>query len=46
MGGKEKHAGNLDILGGILCLNFSNTVGYHGRKNSREYLNTFKDLVA
>lgn len=43
---KEKHAGNLDLRGGRLCLDFANTVDYHGRERPKEYLNTFKDLIA
>lgn len=42
----QRHAGNLKLLGGILCLDFVNTVNWRGAKHPREYLCTFQDLVA
>lgn len=45
MSEKEKHVRDLSLLGGSLCLDFTNTVGSHGRERPDEYLNTFKDLV-
>ena len=43
---KEKmRAGNSDLIGGSLCLDFSNTVGWHSSENPQENLNTYHDLV-
>ena len=42
---KRKHAGNLKLLGGRLCLDFVNTVEWWGKKGSVEYLKTYQDLI-
>ncbi len=39
-------AGRLDLIGGELCLDFTNTVGNHRSENPREHLETYLDLVA
>lgn len=43
---KRKHAGNLTLLGGRLCLDFVNTVEWWGKKEPLEYLRTYHDLIA
>ena len=43
---KKKHAGNIKLSGGILCLDFVNTVHCYGCTDLGEYLNTYDDLVA
>jgi predicted RNA-binding Zn ribbon-like protein len=42
----EKHAGNLSLLGGRLCLDFVNTLDWRGTDQPVEYLHTYRDLVA
>ena len=42
---KRKHAGNLTLLGGWLCLDFVNTVEWWGKKGPLEYLKTYHDLI-
>lgn len=44
--GKKRHAGNIKLSGGILCLDFINTVDCYGCPDLGEYLNTYDDLVA
>jgi len=39
------HAGKLKLLGGELCLDFSNTVGWHDSDNPQEWLNAYSDLM-
>jgi len=43
---KKRHAGNIKLSGGILCLDFVNTVHCYGCTDLGEYLNTYHDLVA
>lgn len=43
---KKRHAGNIKLSGGRLCLNFVNTVHCYGCTDLGEYLNTYDDLVA
>jgi predicted RNA-binding Zn ribbon-like protein len=43
---KKRHAGNIKLSGGILCLDFVNTVHCYGCTDIGEYLNTYHDLVA
>jgi predicted RNA-binding Zn ribbon-like protein len=43
---KKRHAGNIKLSGGILCLDFVNTVHCYGCTDPGEYLNTYNDLVA
>jgi len=42
---KDRNAGNLDLLGGRLCLDFVNTVDWRGRTNPLEFLNTYQDIL-
>ncbi len=35
-----------DLSGGLLCLDFANTVGGHRETQPREYLHSYRDLVA
>jgi predicted RNA-binding Zn ribbon-like protein len=42
----KRHAGNIKLSGGILCLDFVNTVHCYGCTDLGEYLNTYDDLVA
>ncbi|CAA9210851.1 MAG: protein of unknown function DUF1470 [uncultured Chloroflexia bacterium] len=42
----ETHAGNLKLLGGRLCLDFVNTVDWHGSDHAVEFLHTYEDLLA
>ena len=42
----EKHAGELDLLGGRVSLDFANTVDWHASDDPIEYLHTYGDLVA
>lgn len=42
---KERHAGNLELVGGHLCLDFANTVSTHDAATDREYLAGYDDLV-
>ncbi|MGE5584001.1 MAG: CGNR zinc finger domain-containing protein [Bacillota bacterium] len=39
-------AGNLDLIGGRLCLDFANTVDWHASDHPREWLTNYPDLVA
>ncbi|MGE5571561.1 MAG: CGNR zinc finger domain-containing protein [Bacteroidota bacterium] len=39
-------AGNLDLIGGRLCLDFANTVDWHASDHPREWLTSYSDLVA
>ena len=43
---KKRDAGNIKLSGGILCLDFVNTVHCYGCIDLGEYLNTYHDLVA
>lgn len=38
-------AGNLDLLGGRLCLDYANTVDWHASDHPEEFLTSFSDLV-
>ena len=38
-------AGDLDLLGGELCLDFANTVEYRLSDHTHEFLNSYRDLV-
>ncbi len=40
-----RQAGNLNMVGGRLCLDFANTVDGHGSDQPREYLQTYSDLI-
>ena len=42
---KSKHAGNLTLLGGRLCLDFVNTIEWWGKTGSVDYLKTYHDLI-
>ncbi len=42
---KDRNAGNLDLPGGRLCLDFVNTVDWRGRAKSQEFLNSYQDLL-
>ena len=42
---KQRHAGNLELVGGHLCLDFANTVSTRGEATRREYLSRYDDLV-
>jgi predicted RNA-binding Zn ribbon-like protein len=46
MGRRERTAGNLELVGGRLCLDFTNTVSTRIEALRREYLTTYGDLVA
>ena len=46
MTGKKRNSGNLKLLGGRLCLDFTNTMDWRGTDNPVEFLNTLEDLVA
>jgi len=39
------HGGELKLLGGELCLDFSNPVGWHDSDDPREGLNNYSDLM-
>jgi predicted RNA-binding Zn ribbon-like protein len=41
----KKHAGNLSLLGGRLCLDFVNTLDWRGTDHPVEFLHTYHDLV-
>jgi predicted RNA-binding Zn ribbon-like protein len=43
---KERDAGSIKLSGGILCLDFVNTVHCYGCADPGEYLNTYHDLIA
>jgi predicted RNA-binding Zn ribbon-like protein len=42
---KERHAGNLELVGGHLCLDFSNTVSSRDEAMRYDYLTRYDDLV-
>lgn len=42
---KERHAGNLELVGGHLCLDFANTMSTRDEATRREYLARYDDLV-
>ena len=42
---KERAAGNLELIGGRLCLDFANTVSTRSQQPRREYLASYTDLV-
>lgn len=42
----ESPAANLSLIGGILCLDFANTVGDHAGEHPHELLRTYDDLLA
>jgi predicted RNA-binding Zn ribbon-like protein len=42
---KERTAGNLELVGGVLCLDFVNTISNHTGSGAREYLHSYEDLV-
>jgi predicted RNA-binding Zn ribbon-like protein len=39
------HAGNLDLIGGWVCLDFVNTLDGHRNGHSRDYLGSYDELV-
>lgn len=39
------HAEDIDLIGGKLCLDFSNSADWHASENPQENLNTYNDLV-
>ncbi len=41
----DRNSGNLDLLGGRLCLDFVNTVDWRGRAEPQEFLNSYRDLL-
>jgi predicted RNA-binding Zn ribbon-like protein len=41
----KSQAGKLKLLGGELCLDFANTVGWHDSDDPKEWLNTYSDLM-
>ncbi len=43
---KERNAGNLELVGGYLCLDFVNTVSSRDEAAGCEYLTRYEDLVA
>lgn len=43
---KERHAGNLELVGGHLCLDYANTVSTRTEGPVREYLGSYAELVA
>jgi len=42
---KKRNSGNLNLLGGRLCLDFANTLDWRGTDTPVEFLNTYQDLV-
>lgn len=42
---KERHAGNLELVGGYLCLDFSNTTSSRDELTRHDYLAGYDDLV-
>ena len=42
---QSKHAGDLKLIGGRLCLDFVNTVEWWGKRGPKEYLKSYHDLV-
>jgi predicted RNA-binding Zn ribbon-like protein len=45
MDNKERSAGNLELIGGSLCLDFVNTLSARSGKEQREYLTTYREWV-
>lgn len=45
-GAAVKKAGSLDLIGGELCLDFTNTVGYHGSEMANDHLVSYAALLA
>jgi predicted RNA-binding Zn ribbon-like protein len=43
---EETNAGNLELIGGWLCLDFANTVDWHGSNHEQEWLNSYSDLIS
>jgi predicted RNA-binding Zn ribbon-like protein len=43
---ENRHAGNLPLLGGQLCLDFANTVDWRLGDDQHDWLSTYGDLVA
>ncbi len=41
----KTHSGNLELLGGKICLDFINTLDWRGRENPVEYLNNYEDVI-
>ncbi len=46
MGENQPKAAHLQLVGGALCLNFTNTAGNHADDHPSEHLTSFADLVA
>ena len=42
---KERTASNLELIGGVLCLDLLNTISAHTGSGAREYLHSYEDLV-
>jgi len=42
---KKRDVGDLELLGGRLCLDFVNTVDWRGRERPQEFLYTYRDLI-
>jgi len=42
----KRHSGNLNLVGGTLCLDFVNTLDWRGRELPVEFLKEYSDLVA
>lgn len=42
----RRHAGNLYLIGGWLCLDFANTVDWHNSDHPHEWLTSYADLVS
>jgi predicted RNA-binding Zn ribbon-like protein len=43
---EEQRAGTLDLIGGVLALDFTNTVSVHDVDNRKEHLQTYVSLLA
>lgn len=41
----ERHAGNIKLIGGYLCLDFVNTVDWRAQEHPHEWLTSYADLV-
>ncbi|WXG43052.1 MAG: ABATE domain-containing protein [Promethearchaeati archaeon SRVP18_Atabeyarchaeia-1] len=46
MNEEETGAGNLKLIGGWLCLDFTNTVSWRGTDHSHESLNSYSELIS
>jgi predicted RNA-binding Zn ribbon-like protein len=46
MSDEKRNAGTLKLLGGRLCLDFTNTLDWRGTDTPVEFLNTYPDLIA